>query len=112
MDRKKPVLEQIERKRAEDAREMAIRAIGNILSTADGKVALAYLIAMTGYFAPELLDASSKIYANVANRDLGARMLTLMGRANGQAVLDIQKDQWHRAVAEEIENEKLLSKES
>lgn len=111
MAQKPPVLEQVERDRAQKDRERALRAMSAVLSTDDGKVALWYIVRMTKFFDPSLQDASSKIYANVADRDFGYKVLALMTNANEQAVFDLQRAEWHRAVEERLEDEKILKKE-
>lgn len=112
MSQKPSVLKEIEAKRKAERQEAAILALRNVLSTPDGKTAIWYLVNMTQFFAPKLMVPSSEIYANAGNRDLGYDILVLMSHANEKALLELQSAEWHRAVEERIEDEKLLKESS
>jgi hypothetical protein len=102
------VLEQIEAKRALESRNRALRALGNVLATDDGRTALWYLLGRTGMYAQSIWDSSARIHANAALRDFGYEMQFFMVEANEQAVFDMQRAEWHRAVSERLEDEKIL----
>lgn len=108
MAQKNTALEELKAKRESEDRARALKAIGNVLTTEDGKTALWTFVRMSSFFAPNLYVASSDIYKNMALRDLGRDMMTLLVNANEQAVFDLQRAEWHRAAQERIEDEKIL----
>jgi hypothetical protein len=108
VNREPNVLEQIKKKRAQECFERALRAMKSTLSSQDGRAALWFLLGETGYFSDSLWDGSSRIHYNVAVRDFGHKMLALMTRADESAVFELQRQMWHQAVVERLEDEKIL----
>lgn len=108
MPQKPDVLEVVELKRKQERRVRALRAMREVLSTDQGKEAVWYIATSTGFFAEKLLEASSMVYANAALRDFGRELIAFLVEANEKAIFDQQQIEWHRAVTERLEDEKLL----
>lgn len=108
MPPKPNVLEEIEKKRKQERRGRALRAMREVLASDQGKEAVWYLATTTGFFSAQIWDPSSAIHANAALRDYGREMILFLMEANETAVFDQQKLEWHRLAAERIEDEKIL----
>ena len=107
MAKTKDVLEAVHRKRAEERRARAMRALSLTLSTQEGRESLWFILDQTGMNAKTLWDGSSRIHYNVAIRDFGEFMLELMEEANEQAVFEHQKIERHRALEARLEDRKI-----
>lgn len=101
-------LELKHRERERQKRERGRSALAAVLATPHGAAACWYLLGLTNIFAVDLWSPNSEIHKNVAVRDFGVKMMALMVDADPNAMLDIQRQMWHEAVAEMLEDEKIL----
>jgi hypothetical protein len=102
------VLEEIDKKRKQERRARALRAMREVLSSDQGREAVWYLATTTGFFAPQIWDPSSAIHANAALRDYGREMILFLMEANESAIFDQQRLEWHKLASERVEDEKIL----
>ena len=108
MAKPRDVLELVHKKRSKERYDKGIACLRETLATPHGREALWYILDQTGMNAPSLWDGSSKIHYNVAIRDFGRLMMSLMVEASEQAVFDMQRLAWHRAIEERLEDRKTL----